>query len=184
MQKHDIDDVKISFVLSVYETIQNQIRQADLKISLILSWVSITAVLLGREVASVFGTGQFHVLPIILVTIAVIGMIFSGVFIFGTLKPRTKPLAGLKTKGLLYTGDIVRLAEEPIDRVKAYMEEITAIKTHEEVYAQFVASIVSISDIAQVKNRMFLRALAATAVSFAALVGLVAEAGLMEKLLK
>lgn len=169
MQKH-LDDLKIEFVLSVYESIQNQIRHADIKVSLILSWVSITAVMLGREVSNMVVNKNYNVFSFIFIFIVLVTLGMSGAFIFGTLKPRMRRSKGKEFTGLLYTGDILRLGKEAPDRMVSYLTNLGKISSPEEINAQFVNSIVSISEIVEIKNKMFLRALASTAVSFAFLV--------------
>lgn len=184
MRKKHIDDLKIDFVMSVYESIQAQIRHADLKVSLILSWDSITVIMLGREIASMVAGRAVTPLHVILAGISLACVVASGVYIFGTLKPRVRSFADPSFKGLLYTGDILRLGKNAPERMTEYLSNLTAISENAEIYSQFIGSIVSVSEIVHIKNRMFLRALAATAIGFASLAGMIALVGARVALVK
>lgn len=169
-----IDELKIDFTFAAYESITKQIQQTDLKVSLILSWDSIIAVMLGREIGQMVQGRFVNALTVLVVSLCVAFLAVSGVFIFLTLKPRMKISKREKFTGLLYTGDILRLGKNSSERIESYMRHLTAIKDAPELYEQFVSSIVLISQIAHRKNKSFMSGLAATAISFGFLVTLIA----------
>jgi hypothetical protein len=181
----DIDDLKADFVLSVYDQITKQIQQTDLKTSIIISWDSVIAIMLGRELGQMVSGRFVNPFTIAVASLCAVFLAVSGVFIFWTLKPRTKVTKRPGFTGLLYTGDILRLGHKASERVPAYLEALSAIREPPGIYEQFANSIVLISDIMRRKNRSFMRALGATAISFGflvVLIGVVAiRLGLLDK---
>ncbi|MBI4978023.1 MAG: hypothetical protein HZC28_11100 [Spirochaetes bacterium] len=175
MVKLTIDDVKIDFVMNVYESITKQIQQMDLKISILLSWCGVIAAVLGREVAILIAQRQMRYSTIILTVGVVVSLLVSGFYIFQVLKPR-KGKIGEKSSfvGLLWSGDILNLGKESRGRIKNYLHALTDITNHKQIYEQFVTSIVLISTIQDSKNRNFLGGLIATVISFSLLVALMA----------
>jgi uncharacterized membrane protein len=169
-----LDELKIDFSVAAYESITKQIQQTDLKVSLIISWDSIIAVMLGREIGEMVSGRFVNALTVPLVSLCVIFLAISGVFIFWTLKPRAKISKRPQFTGLLYTGDILRLGKSANERIEAYMRHMLAMKSTPEIYEQFVNSVVQISHIAHRKNKSFMSGLAATAISFGFLVFLIA----------
>lgn len=169
-----LEELKIDFTVAAYESITKQIQQTDLKVSLIISWDSIIAVMLGREIGQMVSGRFVNALTIPLVSLCVLFLAVSGVFIFWTLKPRAKVSKRAEFTGLLYTGDILRLGKNSTERIKAYLEHMMSMKSSPEIYEQFVNSIVQISAIANRKNKSFMSGLAATAISFGFLVFLIA----------
>jgi hypothetical protein len=173
MQK-TLDELKIDFVVAAYDSITKQIQQTDLKVSLIISWDSVIAIMLGREIGQMVSGRFVNALTVPIVSLCVLFLAVSGVFIFWTLKPRAKISKRGDFTGLLYTGDILRLGRNSTARIEAYMRKMMGIDKSPDLYEQFVNSIVMISDVAHRKNKSFLNGLAATAISFGFLVLLIA----------
>ncbi len=173
MSQKTLDELKIDFVVAAYDSIGRQIQQTDIKVSLIISWDSVIAIMLGREVGQMVSGRFVNVVTVPIASLCILFLAISGVFIFWTLKPRTK-LSKLKEfTGLLYTGDVLRLGKNSNARIENYMRSLIAIEDAPSLYEQFVNSIVQISDVAMRKNKSFMRGLAATAISFGFLVLLI-----------
>lgn len=172
----DIEDVKLDFVMSVYDAITKQIQQMDMKISILLSWNGVVAVLLGREITSIFRAKLLEWDILALVFGIVFTLIVSGLYCYRVLKPRSGEIDNTHV-GLLWSGDILKLGKKNEERISQYMNELLHIDTHDKLYEQFVKSIVLISDIQARKNRMFIKGLIVTVVGFTLLVGLIAIVG-------
>ena len=180
----DLDDLKSAFVITVYDQITRQIQQIDLKTSIIISWDSVIAIMLGRELGQMVSGSFVNPFTVIVASLCAFFMAISGIFIFWTLKPRAKVTRRQGFTGLLYTGDILKLGHRPGERVSAYMNALLSIRDPEGVYEQFINSIVLISDIMRRKNRSFMQALAFTAFSFGFLVVLIGMVAIKHGLLK
>lgn len=169
----DLDELKLEFVRNVYEAITKQIQQMDLKISILLSWNGVIAVLFGREVAEIVAGKRFDVWILIMGAAVVLSLGISAVLCYRVLKPRAGSSPDKEGfAGLLYAGDIQDLGKNPVERMGAYMDNLLKMDTHAEVYQQFVKSIVLISGIQLEKNRFFLKALTSTVICFALLLSL------------
>lgn len=168
-----LDELKIDFTLAAYETISKQIQQTDLKVSLIISWDSVIAIMLGREIGQMVSGRFVNALTVPLASLCALFLAISGIFIFWTLKPRTKISKRKEFTGLLYTGDILKLGRNSTARIEAYMRRLMEMRETPEIYEQFVNSVVQISDVARRKNKSFMNGLGATALSFGFLVLLI-----------
>lgn len=168
-----LSEQKLDFVMSVYESINKQIQSTDLKTSVIISWDSVIAIMLGREIGQMVKGDFVNVFTVVIASLCVLFLGFSGIFIFGTLKPRTRVSKRREFVGLLYTGDVSRLAKTSSGRIDRYLQALMHIEKDEGLYEQFVNSIVLISDIQNMKNKSFMYALGFTAVSFGFLVALI-----------
>ncbi len=177
VKQKNVEDIKLDFVLTVYEAITKQIQQMDLKISILLSWNGVIAVMISREIAFLFGEKVFRPFPVAVLIISIAGLILSALYTYRVLKPRVGKMEASHA-GLLFAGDILRLGRNGTERMKKYMEQLLAIADHEQLYRQYVKSIVLISNISVNKNALFNRALAATATSFFLLSILIALRGL------
>ena len=177
MLKFNIEDLKVDFVVSVYESVTKQIQQMDIKISILLSWNGLIAVMLGRLITTMVSEQKLSALTILLAVIVVITLFITGIFCFRVLKPRKGAMED-GFAGLLYSGDIMKLGEKNEDRIQAYLDNLLKIDTHEMLYSQFVKSIVLISEINQYKNNLFLRGLISTVICFSALVALLSLVGI------
>ncbi len=174
MAQKTIEEMKADFVMAVFETINKQIQQTDIKTSLIISMDSIIAIVLGREVGQIIGGRGLNPAVIVFASLCMLFLSVSIYFIYWTLRPRTRISTRDDFTGLLYTGDILRLAKKPSDRIAAYMKELESLTDPSMVYGQFVNSIVLISDVSRRKNRSFQSGLLFTAISFGFLVLLMA----------
>jgi uncharacterized membrane protein len=180
----DLDDLKAEFVLAVYDQITKQIQQIDLKTSIVISWDSVIAVMLGRELGQMVSGHFINAFTIPLASLCVVFLALSGVFIFWTLKPRARLAKRPGFAGLLYTGDILRLGKGPEERREAYLKSLMAIDKADGIYDQFVNSVVLISDVLRRKNKSFMNALANAAISFGFLVVIIGTVAVRNGLLK
>ncbi|MFP4362638.1 MAG: hypothetical protein ACLFR1_02085 [Spirochaetia bacterium] len=176
--KRHIEDVKIQFVLEVYESINKQIQHMDIKTSILLSWNGISAVLLGRELIVMVAAHMLNFATGIMASCSLVLLIISSIYVYTVLKPRVGAIRETNFTGLLYSGDILSLGKDATERMKRYIDELVAIESQEEIYQQFVKSIVLIADIQNQKHKKFIQALAYTAVAFALLVALIAIVGI------
>jgi len=174
MFKQSIDDLRVDFVMHVYESITKQIQQMDLKISILISWDGIIAVGLAREITQIITNRLFSVSTIAPAAICILALLIAGWFCYRVLKPRQGTVEEDGFAGLLYSGDILKLGNGNQARMVQYMNELIKIDDHEKLYQQFIKSIVLISGISMFKNRMFTRGLLATLISFTGLVGVMA----------
>ncbi len=176
-KQKNIEDLKLDFVLTVYEAITKQIQQMDLKISILLSWNGVIAVMMSREVASLFSDKAFKIFPSVTLTLSILAIALSAYYIYRVLKPRVGNMDN-NFAGLLFAGDILALGKDGNERMKNYLQYLLAIRSHEDLYQQFSKSIVLISAINVTKNQLFNRALTSTSFSFFALVLLMTLRGL------
>lgn len=172
-----LEELKLDFILSVYDTITKQIQAMDLKISILLSWNGVIAVMLGREIGSYFSATTVNLFTMVCIILSVAGLVASAFFIWGVLKPRVGKMENHFT-GLLFSEDILRLASTPGRRMDVFMNQLIAIKSPEEIFQQFSKSIVLISEIHHKKNKLFNRGLTSTALSFLILALLITLHGL------
>ena len=176
MLKLSLEDLKIDFVMNVYESITKQIQQMDLKISILISWNGIIAVMLGREISAIYKGKVFEFYAIGLAIGVLITLVLGSIYCYKVLKPRSgNTEEGFA--GLLYSGDIMKLGNTTSERIASYMNHLLEIDDYDKFYKQFTKSIVLISSINQYKNKMFIRGLLVTVISFSLLVGLLAVVG-------
>jgi hypothetical protein len=173
----DIEDMKMSFVMSVFDSITKQIHQSDLKASFILSWNGVIAILLSHLLASIVHAESHKWTLLLIATCVAASLASSGAFCYKVLRPRVGVIKE-RNDGLLWSGDIHKLGVTHPERIEQYMCRLLTIDSREKLYEQFVTSIVLISEISLVKNKMFIRALISTVVSFSLLVSLMAIMGL------
>lgn len=174
MLRLNIEDLKLEFVRTVYESITKQIQQMDLKMSVIISWNGAMAVMLAKQVTDMIAGGAVHFLPVVLMVGVMGSMVFSGFFTFQVMKPRKAKAGGTSEgfAGLLYSGDILDLGPTARERISRYTQELLDISTHDQLYRQFTKSIVLISQIQERKNSLFVQALLTSVVSFTLLLAL------------
>ncbi|GEM_PF-1244169 len=180
----DLGDIKADFVMAVYDQITRQTQQIDLKTSILISWDSVIAIMLGRELGQMVSGKFVNPITIIIASFCALFLALSGIFIFWTLKPRSRVSKRPGFTGLLYTGDILKLGHKSSERAAAYLQALLAMNETSDVYNQFINSIVHVSDIMRRKNRSFLQGLALTAVSFGFLVALIGMVAIKHGLLK
>jgi hypothetical protein len=178
----NLDELKIQFVISVYDSITRQIQHTDIKTSILISWDGVMAVMLGREIVAIASNRQLG-LSVTLIALAVGAALFaSGIYVFQILRPRSPTVdAGIKgapERGLLYAGDILNLGRTPSDRIQSYLTILTGLNDAPEIYAQYIKSIILIADVSRNKNKMFLKALLASTVAFSLLAFLIALVGI------
>ena len=175
-----LDDLKIQFVVSVYETITRQIQHADIKTSILISWDGAIAVMLGREIAEMTSRGAFSIGVTALAISVAVGLIASGISVYQILRPRSPGQSDpeiASEPGLLYAGDILKLGKTPTNRMKSYLEMLVGMEEPGQIYSHYVKSIVLVADIAVGKNRRFVRALLASTIAFCLLAVLIAVLG-------
>jgi hypothetical protein len=177
MFRMDIEELKLVFVMSVYDSVTKQIQQLDLKSSFILSWNGVIGVLLSHEFALIVHADRNRGSLIMLALAVVCSLIVSGFYCYKVLRPRVGAVKE-RFDGLLWAGDIQKLGLTHADRIAVYMKQLIEITTHDKLYEQFVTSIVLISEILLAKHKSFRQALFATAISFSLLLSLMAIAGL------
>jgi len=173
----EIEELKLLFVMNVYDTITKQIQQLDVKSSFILSWNGVIGVLLFHELGMILHAEHNRWSMLLLAFAVVCSLICSGVFAYKVLRPRVGAIKE-RFDGLLYAGDIRRLGSTQPDRIAGYLKQLTDIQTHEKLYEQYVTSIVLISEILLLKHKSFQQAILASVISFSLLLSLMAIVGL------
>lgn len=178
MLKLSLDDLKVDFLRTVYESITKQIQQTDLKMSILLTWNGAMAAVFGRYLGDMFRTrlGSWWVWILAAATLGT--MVYTGINVYAVLKPRGGK--GPKVEGfsgLLYAGDIQNLGKNAPERVMEYNRALIELPDHAAIYDQFARSIINISEIQLRKNRYFIRALGTTVTSFVMLIALMAVLG-------
>lgn len=172
MLKLGIEDIKIDFLRSVYESITKQIQQMDLKISILLSWNGAMAVILAKQVTDMIHQKMYVWYVLLLMAGVLAGMIAGAVYSYTVLKPRKSAGPAEGFAGLLYSGDILDLGKDSVERIQNYSNELLNIQDHEGVYRQFIKSVVLISSIQMKKSALFTKGLTATVTAFTLLLGL------------
>jgi hypothetical protein len=178
----NLDELKIQFVISVYDSITRQIQHTDIKTSILISWDGVMAVMLGREIVAI-ASNRHSGLSVTLIALAVgVALFISGLYVFQILRPRSPKVDaganGVPERGLLYAGDILNLGRTPSDRIQSYLTILTGLSETPQIYAQYVKSIILIADVSRNKNKMFLKALLASTVAFSLLAFLIALVGI------
>jgi hypothetical protein len=177
----NLDELKVEFVISVYETITRQIQHTDIKTSILISWDGVMAVMLGRQIVSAASVGRLGVWAMGLAGLVGVALVLSGISIYQILRPRSTSMAedsGAAAPGLLYSGDILRLGKTPSDRMGSYLQTLVSMEDPSQIYSHYVKSIVLIAEISLGKNRRFVRGLLFSTVGFCLLAVLVSITGI------
>ncbi|MFN3660705.1 MAG: hypothetical protein ACK4TN_05660 [Brevinematales bacterium] len=169
------ENLRYQFVIHAYEAITKQIQQFDVKVSVLLSWNGVIAVLLGREVVLLFSVVKptFFILFLLLVSASF--LLVASVFCYRLLRPQIK--VNEEGDGIFWAGDILRLGKDHGERVERYMQVLMQLHQPEDYAKQIVHSVVGISEIFMRKNRYFFYGLFATIASFLFLILLIVRIG-------
>jgi len=170
------EGMSYQFVVHVYEAITKQIQQFDVKVSVLLSWNGVIAVLLGRELVMLFSRARPTVFIVFLLVVTSLLLVISSFFCYRILRPQIKHAEG---DGIFWAGDILRLGSDYKSRVEKYLSVLKMLQKPEDYARQIVQSIVGISEILMEKNKLFFYALISTISSFVFLVILIVRVGLM-----
>ncbi len=170
------DNLRYQFVTHVYDAITRQIQQFDVKVSVLLSWNGIIAIMLGREVVLLFSAVKPTFFIYVLLFVSAIFLIVSSFFCYKILRPQNK--INEKGNGIFWAGDILRLGKNHKDRVEAYLKVLTQLEKPEDFAEQVIQSVVGISEILMAKNKFFFSGLFATIISFVFLILLIVRIGL------
>ncbi len=169
-------DLRYEFVRNVYEAITKQIQQFDVKVSVLLSWNGVIAVLLGREVILLFSNVKPTLLIYVFLFLSAIFLIISSIFCYRILKPQNK--INEDGDGIFWAGDILRLGKNHKERVERYLNILLKIEKSEDFSRQVIQSVVGISEILMRKNKFFFYGLFATITSFIFLICLIVRIGI------
>ena len=175
--RKSFDDVRLDFLMNVYDSISRQIQAMDLKISILLSWNGVVAVMGSRELSMILKFKEGHSGSVWLLVVVALCLGLSSYYTWGVLKPRIGRIPDTFA-GLLFSGDILQLGKNPAERMAGYLKHLQSVEDHDHLYQQFSKSIVLISEIHVTKNRLFNKGISATALAFLILVILFALRGL------
>jgi len=170
------EDLRYQFVVHAYEAMMKQIQQFDVKVSVLLSWNGVIAVILGREVVLLFAQVKATSFILFSLVMAVVFLIVSSVFCYAMLRPRLKE--NEEGEGIFWAGDILRLGVDHMQRVERYLTLLREMRSVEDYARQVVHSVVAVSEIFMRKTRFFFFALASTITSFLFLILLIVQVGL------
>ncbi|MCX7881661.1 MAG: hypothetical protein N2314_00360 [Brevinematales bacterium] len=173
------ENLRYEFVLHAYEAITKQIHQFDVKVSVLLSWNGVIAVLLGREVVLLFSAAKPTLFLLLLLFLSAFFLLVSSVFCYRLLRPQIK--VNEEGNGIFWAGDILRLGKDHKERVEQYMKILLQLHSPEDYARQVVHSVVGISEIFMRKNTYFFYALFATITSFLFLILFIVRIGLWNR---
>ncbi len=173
-----IEEKKSQFVTSVYDSITKQLQHLDVKTSILLSWNGIMALLLGKELMPIIMAQALNWATIFISACMLISLLTSGALAILVLKPRRGALEKARSAGLLWTGDILRLGGNKMERIENYQKTLNEMVDVNTICDQYSRSIVLLAEIHESKNKWFSRGLMTTVVSFLLLILLVAVMGI------
>ncbi|URA09973.1 hypothetical protein [Thermospira aquatica] len=169
-------NLRYEFVSHVYDAITRQIQQFDVKVSVLLSWDGVIAIMLGREVVLLFSSVKPTLFIYAFLFMSAFFLIISSFFCYKILRPQNK--INEKGNGIFWAGDILRLGKNHKERVESYLKVLSQLEKPEDFAEQIIQSVVGISEILMTKNKFFFFGLFATITSFVFLIFLIVRIGL------